>query len=69
MEKSTRFMITGLILLIVGVVLPFSMVLGLITPTYFLSFLSYSSSTAGLITGFIGIAQHMGARKHSERER
>ena len=69
MERSTKLMITGLVLLIMGVVLPFAMTLGLVTPTYFLSFLSHGSSTAGLITGFIGIAQHMGARKHSERDR
>jgi len=69
MEKPLKLMLTGLALLIIGVVLPFVMVVRLVTPTLLLSFVSYASSTAGFIMGFIGLAQYGGTRKRSERQR
>ena len=58
-----KLIIVGFVLLLVGVVLPFLMVLGLVESTLLLNFLSYGCSTAGLITGFIGMAQYMRGRK------
>ena len=69
MEKPLKLILAGVALLIIGVVLPFVMIIRLVTPTLLLSFVSYASSTAGLITGFIGLAQYVGARKRSERQR
>ena len=63
MEKSVKLIIAGVALLLVGAILPFVMVIRLVTPTLLLSFISHGCSTAGLITGFIGIAQHVRVRK------
>jgi hypothetical protein len=57
MENPLRLVVIGFGLLIVGVVLPFLMVLKLVESTLFLNFLAVASSVAGLTTGFMGITQ------------
>ena len=57
MENPVRLLAIGFGLLIVGVVLPFLMVLRLVESTLFLNFLAVASSVAGLTTGFLGITQ------------
>lgn len=59
--KSMIFL--GLFLVLTGFVLPFLMVLHLMETTYFLSFISWISTTAGLILGVIGAAQYVRIRK------
>jgi hypothetical protein len=49
-----RLIWIGLLLLILGVVLPLLMVMQIIASTFFLNFLSFFLSLAGLIIGFIG---------------
>ena len=58
MDNPVRLIIVGFVLLLVGVVLPFLMVLRLLESTLPLNFISYGSSTAGLIVGFMGIARY-----------
>ena len=58
MDNPVRLIILGFVLLLVGVVLPFLMVLRLLESTLPLNFISYGSSTAGLIVGFMGIARY-----------
>lgn len=58
MERPLRLIVIGFVLLLMGVVLPFLMVIGLLTSTFFLNFLAYSCSVAGYVTGFIGIAHY-----------
>ena len=59
MNDPFKLIIAAVGLLIMGVVLPFVMVLELVEPTLFLSFVSYGCSTSGLIMGFIGIATYV----------
>ena len=59
MKKPQKLLVIGGFLLIVGVALPFLMVLRLLEPTLFLSFLAHGCSMAGLVTGFIGIALYV----------
>ncbi|MBE0430356.1 MAG: hypothetical protein IBX67_00855 [Dehalococcoidia bacterium] len=66
METPVKLIIAAAILLLIGAVLPFLMVLELLEPTFFLSFLSMACSTVGLITGFIGIAQYVAARRQRD---
>lgn len=47
----------GVILLIIGFLLPFLMVIRVLEPSFFLSFLSYASSLVGLILGLLGAIQ------------
>lgn len=60
MNRPGRLLIIGFLLLVLGVVLPFLMVLRLIEPSFFLSFVSYAASIAGLFLGFLGIALYSG---------
>lgn len=55
-----RLLVIGFFLLLAGAVLPFLMVLGFITPTFPLIFVTYGASLVGLFIGMIGVAMHMG---------
>ncbi len=50
--------IIGLILMLVGVILPFLMVAKMIESTFFLNFLAYGSSIGGLLLGIVGVATY-----------
>jgi hypothetical protein len=53
-----QIILIGLTLAILGVVLPFLMVLHVIQSTFFLNFFSYGASTVGLILGIIGASRY-----------
>lgn len=63
MENSVRLIVIAIVLLLIGVILPFLMVLWIIKSTLFLNFLSNNRSLIGLIIGFIGIAQYIRGRR------
>ncbi len=55
--RSPRFLIgLGLFLMLLGIVIPFFMILKLLPLGFFLSFLAYGSSVTGLAVGTIGVA-------------
>jgi hypothetical protein len=58
-----RLILIGFFLVLLGFVLPFLMTLHTITPTYFLSFVSWGSTMGGLFLGLIGVANYMRLRK------
>lgn len=62
MEKSRKLLAIGIGLMIVGVALPFLMVIRLLESTLFLNFLAHGCSMTGLITGFIGVARYFRPR-------
>ncbi|HSL29164.1 MAG TPA: hypothetical protein VK900_08210 [Anaerolineales bacterium] len=49
----------GFAFVVIGVVVPFLMVIRLIPSTFFLNFLSYGVSLTGLFLGIIGASQYM----------
>ncbi len=51
-----RLILIGFILVLLGFVLPFLMVLGVLQSTFFLNFFSYGASIVGLMLGLIGAA-------------
>ncbi len=55
--NPVKLIVVGLVFLLVGFLLIFSMVLWLITPSFALSFLAYTACSIGLILGLIGIIQ------------
>ena len=63
MKEPRNLLIIGGSLLVVGVALPFLMLTRLIETNLFLSFLAHGCSTAGFITGFIGIALYFRPHK------
>lgn len=61
-----RYILIGFFLVLVGAILPFLIVLGLLPSTFFLNFLAYGASTAGLFLGVIGVVTY--AEKRRKRE-
>jgi hypothetical protein len=58
-----KIILIGFALAVLGVVLPFLMVIHVLESTFFLNFFSYASSTAGLILGIVGAAMHVRLKK------
>lgn len=49
-----KLLVAGFVLLLLGVLLPFLMVLRVIPSTFFLNFFAYTASFLGMILGMIG---------------
>jgi len=58
-----KIILIGFALVVLGVVLPFLMVLHILTSTFFLNFFSYTASTVGLLLGIIGSAMYVRLKK------
>lgn len=64
MMNSPRLMVTiGLILMLLGIILPFLMLIHVLESTFFLNFFSWGASVGGLFLGVIGVATWMRTRK------
>ena len=64
MMDSPRLLLSlGLFLMLLGIVLPFLMVIQILESTYFLNFLSWTASVAGLALGTIGFAMYSKNKK------
>jgi uncharacterized membrane protein len=62
--RSPRFLLgLGLFLMLLGIVLPFLMVIHVVESTFFLNFFSWAASVSGLAMGMIGIAMLASYRK------
>lgn len=68
MDKPVRLMAIGLVGLVVGVVLPFLMVLRIIEPGFLLSFIAYGASLSGLFLGLLGIISHSRIERAKRRD-
>ena len=62
-----KIILIGFFLVVLGVVLPFLMVLHIIESTFFLNFFSYAASLLGLMLGLIGSAMYVGIHKRKPR--
>ncbi|MBI1793086.1 MAG: hypothetical protein HYR70_02720 [Chloroflexi bacterium] len=58
-----QLILVGFILSLLGVALPFLMVIRIIPSTFFLNFFSYISSFIGLLLGTIGAASYIKERR------
>ena len=57
--NSPRFLLSlGVILMLLGIILPFLMVIHVLESTFFLNFFSWGASVAGLSFGTIGFAMY-----------
>jgi hypothetical protein len=64
MMRSPRFLLgLGVFLMVLGIVLPFLMVIKVLESTFFLNFFSWGASVAGLAFGTIGFALRSTRRK------
>jgi hypothetical protein len=64
MLKSPRLLLTlSMILMLLGIILPFLMVIKVLESTFFLNFFSWGASVAGLALGTVGFALWSRGRK------
>jgi hypothetical protein len=62
--NSPRFLLfLGLFLMVLGIVLPFLIVIQILESTFFLNFFSWGASVAGLSLGMIGFAMYSRNRR------
>jgi hypothetical protein len=62
--KSPRFLLTlGLILMLLGIILPFLMVIHVLPSSFALNFFSWGASVVGLALGMIGVATYVRIKK------
>jgi hypothetical protein len=57
-----QMMWLGFFLLVLGILLPFLMVLQMLESTLLMNFIAYLASLGGLVIGLIGVVEH--ARAH-----
>lgn len=60
-----KIIIIGFILVLLGVVLPFLMVMHILPSTFFLNFFSFAASVFGLMLGMYGAASYV--REHRKK--
>ena len=64
MMNSPRLLLSlGLILMVLGVVIPFLILIRVLESTFFLNFFSWGASVGGLFLGIIGVATWVRKRK------
>jgi len=70
-EHPGCLFVVAVLLMLFGVVMPFLMVIKVVESTFFLNFLSYGSSTLGLLLGIVSVAASRlkQNRKDDQRER
>ena len=56
MDSPRLLLSLGIILMLLGIILPFLMVIQVLESTFFLNFFSWGASVAGLALGTIGFA-------------
>jgi len=62
--NSPRFLLSlGVILMLLGIILPFLMVIKVLESTFFLNFFAWGASVAGLALGTIGFAMYSRGRR------
>jgi len=66
--RGEYLILIGFVMVLLGAILPFLMVMRIITSTFFLNFLSYGMSVAGLFLGLIGSAFFVRYHKKKNKE-
>jgi hypothetical protein len=57
MKQGFQYILLGFVLVVMGAVIPFLMVLQVITSSFLLSILGYSASVIGIFLGIIGAVE------------
>jgi hypothetical protein len=56
MRRPRLIILIGFVLVLLGAVVPFLMVMGILRSTFALNFFAYTASVAGLLLGLVGLA-------------
>lgn len=62
-----RLIAIGFLLVLIGAVLPFVIVIGLVESTYLLNFIAFAASIIGIFLGVIGTAMHIGENRRRQK--
>lgn len=65
--SGKQFLVIGFILVLFGFLAPFLMVIHVIQPTFWLSFVSYAGSMIGLMFGLIGAVLYVADRRKLDK--
>lgn len=65
--SGRRLMLIGLLGMMLGVILPFLMLVRVLPSTFLLNFVAFTCSVGGLMTGIVGITTYA-AQQRSRRE-
>jgi multisubunit Na+/H+ antiporter MnhG subunit len=63
-----RYVAVGLVLVVIGAVLPFLIVLRYVPSTFTLNILAYMASTVGIFLAVIGVAMHVGKARGGKKD-
>ena len=63
MNSPRLLLVLGLTLMLLGIILPFLMLIHVLESTFFLNFFSWGASVAGLAFGTIGFAMYSRGQK------
>lgn len=63
-----RYVVIGFFLVLVGAVLPVLIVLGILPSTFFLNFVAFAASVAGIFLGVIGVATYVGENRRRDQD-
>ncbi len=63
MNSPRSLLLLGVTMMLLGIILPFLMVIHLLESTFFLNFFSWGLSVAGLAFGTIGFAMYSRGRR------
>jgi hypothetical protein len=69
MVRDNPLLVIGFVLVVIGAVLPFVMVIGLVESTFLFGFISFFSSTIGIFLGVLGTAMFVGRKRRSDSYR
>jgi hypothetical protein len=61
--QPVQLILIGVVLMVVGWILPFLMVLQVLESSFALNFLSYTAQISGLFLGIIGMAMYVRLKK------
>lgn len=63
-----RLMAVGVALMVLGLVLPFLMILRILESTLLMNFIAYLASVGGLVVGIIGVVGYARTQRKNENE-
>jgi membrane protein implicated in regulation of membrane protease activity len=69
--SGLQLVVLAVFMMVLGIVLPFMMMVGTIRTTFLLSFVSFALSVGGFLVGVIGATQYVARRRrqHDESDR
>jgi membrane associated rhomboid family serine protease len=66
--RGEYLILIGFVMVLLGAILPFLMVMQILTSTIFLNFFSYAMSVGGLMLGIVGSAYFVRTRRSKNRD-